>query len=278
MNMAKWSFTFLSCVVSLFFSPKVFAHCNSTPSYEIGKTFPSVNNSIVLDVSLPIGDFSPDKLVCLATALKEKFNHRQIAVDFFSSHEAARNYSFRRPEVLPKDDLWASKKHAEYYFNPDTKEEYLLLIPDGLVPDQNSPFNTRIDLATGEKSPCRLRIEGRCLLSFDNIYSAKEYGFGTVIVNAEIKENGAVSVKNAKGESPNSARESALTQFAVRNLKSWRFEPADRKTKIRITFSIEQVDTPLKNGINVEFTLPERVKIQIGPVDLVRLLGEVVGS
>jgi hypothetical protein len=54
--------------------------------------------------------------------------------------------------------------------------------------------------------------------------------------------------------------------LTTEDLKTWRFDPSTTADQLRITFSLEFVDEPIEDGVDVQFNLPERVNIRIGPV------------
>ena len=211
-----WKLRWLFLVVLCFcFAPHLHADCNS-PHYRVGKTYDYIAPTVLLDISIPLQDFKPDKLICLATVLRQQYLGPEVSVGIFSSHKAAVNYVPLGVEYSPNAVLWASQRHAEYYFNAEKHEEYLLLVPDALSLNLKSPFNTRIDLpATGEYS-CRLQLRSRCLLAFDHIAATSEDGSGTVTLTAQIEQNGSVShVRLASPDAISSGQQRALADFAL---------------------------------------------------------------
>jgi hypothetical protein len=184
-------------------------------------------------------------------------------VGIFSSYAAARNYKPLGVEYPKNGVLWATMQHAQYYFNLQKHEEYILLIPDGLSLEIDSPFNTRIDLPAEEVVSCKVGIRGRCLTEFDHIDLRADQVPGTVSVRGHIERNGKVSgvqVDSERGSTP------GLASFARQNLRTWQFEPSQREDDIQLVYSVERVERPLEHGISVRLNLPDRVDIEVGPL------------
>jgi hypothetical protein len=244
-------------------APHARAQCRA-PHYRVGKINKFAAPAVYLDIAIKQEDFARDKLICLANILQRKYGGPEISVRIFDSYEAALNYH-PMAEYTRNEASWQSRQHALYYYNGAKHEEYVLLIPDGLR-SAHSSFDTRIDLPLTARPLCRLEIHNRCLLMFDHIGATTESGSGTVTLTAQIEKSGRViNVRVADPGSITSGQLHALGDFAVRNLKSWRFEQGQNKENLRITYSLERVDKALEHGVNVEFLLPERVNIQMGP-------------
>jgi hypothetical protein len=267
MAMTKhWSVLLLAAFVSLLAAGRLYANCEAPP-FHIG-TESAGGDTTVVHISMSLSDFTIDKLLCLAPALKDKFSNEQIMVLIFSSPEAAENFRFHPQEETPSEYLWASQQHAFYYYNPYSHAEYLRLIPDGLDDSETSPFDTRIDLQVTKRPTCTLQIQERCLIAFDHIYSSNVPVSGTVTLAAQIGKDGSVSGVHIVHDDPvTSGKKKGRANFAVKHLKSWRFEPAEAKTKIRISYSIEGVLTPFEHGVDIQFSLPERVNIRVNRVE-----------
>jgi hypothetical protein len=255
---------FVVLLVVFCFSSRLCAQCRA-PDYRVGKVLASGPSLVLADISIQPGAFTIDKLVCLAAVLKEKYQASEVAVAIFGSHKAAVNYTPPAIEKRPDEDLWASQLHAEYYLNREKHQEYVVLTPDGWNPGAES-FDTRIDLPMTTKISCRLQIRDRCLVAFHHIWTF-EQGSATVTLTAQIEEDGSVSdVRVAEPDAPPTNDERTLADFAVHNLQSWHFERSKTKDPIKITYSTERVNTPLDHGIDVEFRLPDRVEIRMGPL------------
>lgn len=251
-------------------SPRLLGDCR-VPRYRIGKFYKNTTSVVMFDISVQPEDLAPERLICLAGVLKQRYQAQGVSVGIFTSYKAALNYEVLGVEYPPNGVLWASKQHAQYHYNAEEHIDYLLLMPDGLNLDPSSPLNTRIDFPLSGKLSCRLEIGGRCLLEVDHIDLPTDALPASVTLTARILPSGLVADVNAVRSTGNpSAQEDALVSLAVRNLMSWRFENRLNDTAMRILYSVERVGTPLEHGVNVQFELPDRVKIQIGPMLLSR--------
>ena len=130
-------------VLTLWGSPYLLGYCKA-PHYRPGKIYENAAPAALLNISVRPEDLAPERLICLASILKQRYTAPETTVGIFSSHEAALEYFPLTVEYSKNAVLWASKQHAEYYYNPGKHEEYLLLIPDGLSLGLDSPFNTPI--------------------------------------------------------------------------------------------------------------------------------------
>jgi len=255
-------------LVSLWAAPSVWGQCQ-VPHYRIGKVldYTVTAPTLIADISIRPDEFTLEKLICLATALKQKFPAPEVAVGIFSSHSAAVNFTAPSIEKRPNDDLWASHMHGEYYYNAERGEEYVSLIPDGL----NPAFNTRVTLPATGKLSCRLQIQDRCLVAFNHIYLLAGMGSGAVTLAAQIQPDGSVSgVRIVDPDAVKSKDEHEIADYAVQHLQSWHFEQRKTNVSIKITYSVEHVDTPLTGGMDVQFMLPDRVDIKLGPLLVTR--------
>lgn len=254
----RWLFVVLVCFWG---DPRLYADCKAR-NYQVGKIFEQSTTSVVLTIAIEHADFAPETLVCLANDLKKTYSAPEVVIGIFSSYEAALDYS---PPTGQNDTLWASQQHAVYFHNSEKREDYLLLMPDGLSMDVDSPFNTRIDFPVTGRPSCKLQIRDRCLIEFDHISPPGDETSATVSLIAQIEKSGEVSNVRIVGQDPNSpTHESKFADFAVRNLKTWRFEPGRNTEEIKIVYSLEHVDSPFNHDVNVKFTLPDKVNIQIG--------------
>ena len=242
------------------------AQCQA-PHYRQGVTLEDSKAEIITNISISFQDFSPNKLVCLARSLKERYQGRQsIIVSIFSSHEAAmHSIGLPPPEYTPRAVKMLAQMHGRYSYDAKTHEDYVLLMPDPLISSPNAPINTKFDLSMPAIPACKLQINQRCLLAFDHIAMVPQDEPGIVVVTGEIERNGSVSHVRIADASMNSlGQQRALSDFVIRNLESWRFERGEHEDALRIAYSVEHVDTPLEHGMKAEFMLPDKVKIQIG--------------
>jgi hypothetical protein len=257
---------YIFCVlVQLWGAARCFGACKDS-HYRMGRVFARTGARVVLDISVSPDDLAPEKLICLAGFLQREYRAREISIGIFSSHEAALEY-FPLGVEYPKNAVrWASRQHAQYYYSAEGHEEYLLLIPDGLSLGVKSPFNTRIDLPATGKPSCKLEIGSRCLVQFKHIDLPAEEAPGDITLTGRIERSGKVTAVQVVADKSFSAPNPALTNFAQRNLESWIFEHAHHESDIKITYSLKRVETPLEHGINVQFMLPDKVNIEIGPM------------
>ena len=246
-----------------------FAQCQ-VPNYLQGATLFDSKSEIITNISIDLQDFTPDKLACLARSLKERYRGRDsIIVSIFSSQAAA---TYLVSAVLPlepdaQDYEMFKQFHASYRFRADIHDHYVLLMPDPMIDSPGAPINTKIDLAIATVPPCKLQIDNRCVLNLDHIDPPRDETPGSVTLTAEIERAGSVSdVHVVETNKDSSGAQKSLADFALQNLKSWRFEGSQNKNDIRIVYSLERVTTPLEHGINVQFMLPDRVNIQTGPL------------
>jgi hypothetical protein len=249
------------------------AQCHA-PDYLQGGTLFDSKSEIITNISVNVQDFTPNKLACLARSLKEHYRGRnRVIVSIFSSQAAATYLvsAVLPPEPDAEDYEMFKQLHASYVFRTDIHDDYVLLMPDPMIDNAASPINTKIDLSTATIPPCQLQINARCLLEFDHIDLVGHEATSTVTLTAEIERSGSVSDVQVVGTDKNSSNaQQAFADFAAHNLKSWWFESSRNKDGIRIVYSIERVTTPLEHGINVQFVLPDRVNIKLGPMSMTR--------
>lgn len=243
---------------------EAFAQCRP-PQYREGAIFADSGSVIVMSVSIPLYDFAPSKLVCLATNLREHYrDRRNIEINMFSSHVDSQRGIY--VQESNREDVEAlSHMHARYNFDADKHEDYIEIMPTGVFPGLRAgPFNTRIDLPVETTPHCKLEINDRCLIALQQFpYPAallKRKPSGTVTLAATITRSGKVDhIRLLKAESI-SANE------AVQNLSSWRLEPGPRDEPIQITYSYA-IDNSLRyiDGMQVHWALPNEVSITIPP-------------
>jgi len=248
-----------------------FGACN-VPHYRRVRTLVDTASDVYIDISIRLKDFAPERLTCLAQALKAKYPGRNMGVSIFSSFNAALGYSPSTIDASPDVVYCQSRLHGHYAYNKDKHEEYLLIRPDGLSRDPHSPFNTRIDLPVPGTPVCRLSINGRCLLEFQHIdypyVEGKMAVSGRVTLSGSIRRDGVLSdLAVVEAEATPPERQSALADWALNNLGTWRFEPAKHKDAVRITYHFD-ADLPLvQQATEVQFRLPSEVRIETSRTD-----------
>jgi TonB family protein len=201
---------------------------------------------LIMSISIPLRDFTPSSLVCLATSLKERYRDRtSILVSVFSSHEAASiSIGALPPEHDRADVNMLAQMHGRYVFSAERHEDYVELMPV-LTWEwhmDKGPFDTRIDLPVVAAPRCRVEIQERCLIASSGIdypYEALKRGAsGTVTLTGNVTRGGKVSdVLVMKAESVPEGERDLLANAAVRNLLSWRLAPGHSQGAIQITYS-----------------------------------------
>lgn len=245
----------------------VAAECRA-PRYRKGHVWEDSPATLMMNISIQMRDFAPERLVCLAEALKQRYSkkHKELLIYVFSSFDSAKH--FTKPLVgdwvgTPPID-WESQLHATYSFNTDRGEDRVTISPYG----NNREFSTKIDLPAEILPPCTLALGGRCLLTMDRVWypwDAWKVGYsGTVTIEGVIDEDGRMKdIKVAGAAVPPDEAQSILNQEALQNLRSWHFEPANRQDPIRITYDYE-CDPSLgpPNRPLIRFDLPHRIEIR----------------
>jgi len=240
----------------------------TAPRYRVGRILEDTPSDVSLHISIPLTDFAPERLVCLAGTLKNKYVGRNVFAVIFSAHDAAQRYSPAQ-EKTAQTIYMDSKLHAVYSYNENKHDDRVLIMPSGLT-QTDSPFNTRIDLPVTGTPVCRLAMSGRCLLEFGHVdfpyIEGKTEASGQVTFAGSIQRNGAVTglaVVDAKADPPE--RRSLLVDSAKQNLGTWRFEPGKTKENVRITYYYEITDSPLaSNDPRVQIRLPDEVRVETG--------------
>ena len=245
-----------------------FAQCH-VPSLQ-GATLYESKSEIITNISIDLQDFAPKRLICLAKALKERYRDRDsIIVGIFSSQGAARYLAQPAlpPEPQADDYEMFHQLHGSYVYRRDIHENYVLLMPDPMIDNPGASINTKIDFSTAAVPTCKLQIDNRCVLSLEHIDPPKDETAGAVTLTAEIEPSGAVSeVRVVDLKNGESGTQRSFVDYAVKNLKSWRFESRQNTSTMKIAYTLERVTTPLEHGISVQFRLPDRVSIQMSAI------------
>jgi hypothetical protein len=242
-----------------------FGACEAT-AFRVGRVWANNAHEAVISISIPLQGFAPEKLICLAGALRHAFPAPREMAYIFSSSEAADGFLPGDLDLPPKVAEYQFKLHGVYVNDEEAHQEYLEFDPDGYR-EWDPLLQTRIDLPVTGTPVCKLQIDGRCLLEFQHIYYPAPEGetnpSGQVTVRATIRRDGTMSglaVADAKAVPPE--RRSFLAAFAMKNLGTWRFEPGRRNDAVRITYYFEAGGVSLPGGQHVEFRLPGSVKVQ----------------
>jgi TonB family protein len=247
------------------------------PRYRAGIAWEDSKSRVVLQISIRLVDFAPDKLVRLAETLKQHYRDREyIGILIFSSHDAAMHCNPAPygdgfpPRNGGRPHSCLESLHANYTYDAIKREEHLDLMPwHGSV--DGGPLATRFDLPLVGAPQCRLQIMGRCLLALSDFTypseALKRKSSGTVVLTGEIKRNGKVAALRVAESDVNPVEgKDILARAALENLKAWRFDAGERDDPIRITYSYV-IDASLPRGAppGVEWGLPNQVTIRGNP-------------
>src|SRR5436190_902529 len=144
--------------------PISWAQCK-VPQCKKGLIVEESAKAVTMNISIPVDDFAPRNLVCLAEHFQKQYPGRQeIVITIFDSQDAAQH---SRPmiEVRPDFAAWLSHQHAYYYYDQSKKDNYLQLLPDA----NNRGLEQKIPLPASGTPSCNLQIENRCLLQVKHI-------------------------------------------------------------------------------------------------------------
>jgi len=266
--------------LALAFNMCTHADCPA-PQYRLGAVWVDSKSDLIENISIPLRDFIPSKLVCLAGILKEKHPDRShLVVNIFSSHKAARySMGFLIHEYTGEDVQMIAQMHAEYIFDAERHENYVELIPISTIHladfPKREPYDTRIDLPVSATPQCHLEMNGRCLITLDSVgYPAealKVHVSGTVTLAGTITRGGSMKdVRLSDADVTPSASKDLLVNDALLNLKTWRLEPGQREDPVHIVYSYRIVNPPVVGGTvrvrfeppNVQFELPNEIVIE----------------
>lgn len=249
----------------------------SGPRFQTGTVLADSSTELIMNISIPLQDFSPAKLVCLSLNLKGHYeNRRSIIVSIFSSRKAASSSLGVWPIEETKGALeMLAQMHAQYTFDADKRVDKLEIIPMPTISSNLSVrklYDTEIDFPLSAAPHCRLEIDQRCLIALENIYfpSNKEThnrAAGTVILSGKIARNGKMRDVTAVHASvtPN-ADKNMVAEAALANLKTWQLEPSNHEDSVRITYSYQIDDSHVSKGaVHLEFDLPEKITIEGAP-------------
>lgn len=225
-------------------------HCG-IPKFNRGAVWEESESSVFMAVSIPLQDFAPSKLVCLAQEFRRRYPNRdKIEVLIFSSRDAANVFDpypvgdsvSRSGEKPPlSHSSWLSELHGFYLYDARNNDEHLSIRPFGSDFD-GGPDDTRITLPVSGTPRCHLEINGRCLLALEGLVYpddalAKSVS-GTVTFTGLVDRTGRMThVRAAEIRVAPPEQREFLVNEAASNLQSWRFEPASRNDEIRITYS-----------------------------------------
>jgi len=226
---------------------------------------------LAVSISIPLRDFAPNRLVCLANSLKQRYPNREsIAVYIFSSQAAARASIFGQ-ETTKEDLETLAQMHARYTLETRRHEEYVEIMPVGVTSALGAgAYSTRIDLPAAASPRCGEEVDKRCLIAMQEFAYPEAAGrrlSGKVTLIGAITQSGEVSrVRVLRAEASSESEKDLLTNTASEQFSSWRLEPGPRQEAIQITFSYV-IDSSLhyKGETKVDWALPNGVTIRGSP-------------
>jgi TonB family protein len=269
-TVSGWARTTLVILSMLSMWTCVAAECHAQ-SYRGGFVWEDSPSSIMMNISIGMSDFAPDRLVCLAKQLRQRYSDRKkVLIFIFSTDVAAKRYD----KPLTGDSTqtrpnWAAQNHAIYSLDADKGEEYLEIQPLGTGPSavSSSDVHTRIKLPVTSPPACNLEVADRCLLALNAVNypwdALKANISGTVTLEGVIARDGVVKqVRIVSREVHPSDSPARLVNAAVQNLKTWRFEAASHPDSIRITYAYLIESSGVPGHVSVQFELPREVEIR----------------
>jgi hypothetical protein len=160
------------------------------PQHRIGPVLADSSSELIMNISMLPQEFSASRLVCLATALRASYRGRSsVIVSIFDSPEAASySWGFLTDLEDTKEAMDAfAHLHARYVFSAGRNEDYVETIPmhDPYSRKEIKEYNTRINLPSVDIPPCDLQINGRCLLTLNNV----AYPYKALVRGGEGKGN-----------------------------------------------------------------------------------------
>jgi TonB family protein len=256
----------VACLVLAFLPSPSPAACDA-PRYRVGHVWEASKSNLMMNISVRMSDFVPEKLVCLAQTLKDRYRDgKELEFLIFSTHTAAIHYTMPLSgDSHSKRTPWAMQLYATYFFHPDKNEEYLYLTSNPAKSFIGSPFDVRIDLPAAAIPPCKFQLNNRCLLAFANIEypqaAKKAKGNGEITVTATVRRDGKISdAKIAQQQASSLSAEKELADTALENIKSWQFEKTTHSDNIRVTYSYV-ISTSHEETPGMKLELPNRVVI-----------------
>jgi hypothetical protein len=243
-----------------------YAQC-SAPRYRIGKVLGDNDDGITMQISIGVADFAPQRLLCLAGALKQRYGDRKsIWCGIFSDRKVAEQYvlltGLDDPAVMFKRNTF---RHAIYSLERGQSER-LYLSPDPLQSGPGSSTDTIINLRVVGTPQCKIQLNGRCLLVLPTIWPFRG-GSGSVTLAGKVAPNGRVGGVHVIESHLSPGEEGDfLKSVAIQNLKAWRFEAVSHPDTIRMTYEFRY--TPPRPGersyhVEVQMEQPDKSVVQI---------------
>jgi hypothetical protein len=186
--------------------------------------------------------FTVSNLRCLAKTFRdEPISKIGLFVYIFDTRWAAAD--FQGGDVMTMTRAIAQSDRmlrARFVIDPNTREQSLTLMPLGQ--QRGDEFESRIDIADDGSPSCRFALSSRCLLVFDIIEPPAAAPAGariSVTLQASRARSGDVSNVRILSARGGSTRErTRWTSAAVKNLKTWWFEPSPHADRLRVTYEV----------------------------------------
>ena len=231
--------------------------------YRDGNVLADSKAETLLQISISPNDLAPEKLRCLAKELKNRFpESEEITAMIFTSHDAALNWRPTGLESSPQD--WVRQSYLHAIYNSTKGQEYVELFPLYALTD----IETKFDPDSKGPIACPAQVAHRCLVSLQELgYPADAFRTGksgAVTLTGTIAKNGTVA--NIRIDSPR-GEDTIFSKSAVQNLKTWRFDQAQRNVPIRIKFSyVFDKDETDNKPTRLKFKLPDEIIVTASPM------------
>src|SRR5579862_88854 len=113
--------------LGLFVSSPASGQC--PPShYREGQVWENTVSSVFMTISIPLSEFAPNRMVCLAKVFERRYGSRKdVAIMIFSSRDSAVRYTPTPPDYAPANGptkqrnqsltFWLSQLHGFYHYD-----------------------------------------------------------------------------------------------------------------------------------------------------------------
>ena len=249
----------LGLLVALASDPAL-AECRA-PHFRVGQDY-----GASVFVAVDRRDLGIDKLICLANVLAARGpGGPSFSAVFFDSNRAARSF---RPKVEGTPRGWGESGRGictrSTVWIPRSARRRWTLCPLGF--STPPALITHIGVQPTGAPVCRAEIQGRCILAALEEITYPEGALtagesSTIQITGVIRPNGGVS--NLQVARSNLRLRRRLAKAALRDLKTWRFDPAARDDAFEISYEFE-ADRNLPRGTPPQLRLiaPNRVSVR----------------
>ncbi len=186
--------------------------------------------------------FTVSNLRCLAKTLRDlPVSKIGLSVFIFDQRWAAAD--FDAGDVMTMSRAIAQSfryLRARIDIDPKSGKESITLTPMGHK--RGAEFESRIDLADEGAPSCRYALSSRCLLAFNAIEppaAAPAGGRISVTLQATRARSGDISnVRMLSARGGSTLARNQWASAAIKNLRTWWFEPAPRADRLRVTYDV----------------------------------------